>query len=80
MKLMEEHGTWYVPTIIAGDSSPHKALSGLLSARRWPPRPRRSARSYLNPAGRAYKARVKIAFGTRCRCLSHTAKTRTSSN
>ena len=33
MKLMKEHGTWYVPTIIAGDFVAHKATDpGLLSA------------------------------------------------
>ena len=45
MKLMKEHGTWYVPTIIAGDFVAHKAAnSRLLSRRRSPPRRRPSDR------------------------------------
>jgi imidazolonepropionase-like amidohydrolase len=72
MKLMKEHGTWLVPTIIAGktaqemaeqhpDSMPAqvvekaKAVGPLIQA----------------TAGKAYKAGVKIAFGTDAAVYPH---------
>jgi imidazolonepropionase-like amidohydrolase len=64
MKLMVEHGTWYVPTIIAGDYVARQAkIPGF-----YPPQVAAKA-SAIGPllvatAGRAYKAHVKIAFGT----------------
>jgi imidazolonepropionase-like amidohydrolase len=64
MKLMKEHGTWYVPTIIAGDYVARKAgIPGY-----YPPQVAAKAAAIgpliLGTAGRAYKAGVKIAFGT----------------
>jgi imidazolonepropionase-like amidohydrolase len=64
MKLMKEHGTWYVPTIIAGDFVAHKAgIPGY-----FPPQVAAKAAAIgpliIGTAGRAYKAGVKIAFGT----------------
>lgn len=64
MKLMKEHGTWYVPTIIAGDFVAHKAaIPGY-----YPPQVAAKAAAIgpliMGTAGRAYKAAVKIAFGT----------------
>jgi imidazolonepropionase-like amidohydrolase len=64
MKLMKEHGTWYVPTIIAGDFVAQKAaIPGY-----YPPQVAAKAAAIgpliLGTAGRAYKAGVKIAFGT----------------
>jgi imidazolonepropionase-like amidohydrolase len=64
MKLMKEYGTWYVPTIIAGDFVAHKAaIPGY-----FPPQVAAKAAAIgpliLGTAGRAYKAGVKIAFGT----------------
>ena len=64
MKLMKEHGTWYVPTIIAGDFVAHKAaIPGY-----YPPQVAAKAAAIgpliLNTAGKAYRAGVKIAFGT----------------
>ncbi len=64
MKLMKEHGTWYVPTIIAGDFVAHKAaIPGF-----YPPQVAAKAAAIgpliVGTAGRAYKAGVKIAFGT----------------
>jgi imidazolonepropionase-like amidohydrolase len=64
MKLMKERGTWYVPTIIAGDYTAHKAaIPGY-----YPPQVAAKAAAIgpliLGTAGRAYKAGVKIAFGT----------------
>jgi len=64
MKLMIEHGTWYVPTIIAGDWVMRQAkIPGY-----YPPQVAAKALA-IGPliqatAGRAYKAHVKIAFGT----------------
>ena len=64
IRLMIEHGTWYVPTIIAGDWVMHQAkLPGY-----YPPQVAAKALA-IGPliqatAGRAYKAHVKIAFGT----------------
>jgi len=64
MKLMKEHGTWYVPTIIAGDFVATKAkIPGY-----YPPQVAAKAAAIgpliLGTAGRAYKAGVRIAFGT----------------
>ena len=64
MKLMKEHGTWYVPTITAGDFVARKAaVPGY-----YPPQVAAKAAAIgpliLGTAGRAYKAGVKIAFGT----------------
>jgi imidazolonepropionase-like amidohydrolase len=63
MKLMKQHGTWYVPTIIAGRYVEEKAREGW-----FPPQVARKAEE-VGPviqatAGKAYKAGVKIAFGT----------------
>ena len=63
MKLMKQHGTWYVPTIIAGKYVEEKAKEGW-----FPPQVARKAEE-VGPiiqatAGKAYKAGVKIAFGT----------------
>jgi imidazolonepropionase-like amidohydrolase len=63
MKLMKEHGTWYVPTIIAGEFVMGKAKEGW-----YPPQVARKALEVgpkiLATAGKAYKAGVRIAFGT----------------
>jgi imidazolonepropionase-like amidohydrolase len=64
MALMKDKGTYYVPTIIAGDYVAHKAaVPGF-----YPPQIAAKAAA-IGPlisgtAGRAYKAGVKIAFGT----------------
>jgi imidazolonepropionase-like amidohydrolase len=64
MKLMVEHGTWYVPTIIAGDFVARQAKTPGY----YPPQVTAKALAIgpqiLATAGRAYKAHVKIAFGT----------------
>lgn len=64
MKLMKEHGTWYVPTIIAGD---YVATNAKVPGY-YPPQVQAKAAAIgpliLGTAGRAYKAGVKIAFGT----------------
>jgi imidazolonepropionase-like amidohydrolase len=63
MKLMKEHGTWLVPTIIAGEFTMEKAKEGW-----YPPQVARKALEVgpkiMATAGKAYKAGVKIAFGT----------------
>ena len=63
MKLMKERGTWYVPTIIAGKFVEEKAGQGW-----YPPQVARKAREVgpiiQHTAGKAYRAGVKIAFGT----------------
>jgi imidazolonepropionase-like amidohydrolase len=71
MKLMKEHGTWYVPTIIAGKYVEEKAnVPGY-----YPPQIAAKAK-VVGPliqatAGRAYKAGVKIAFGTDASVYPH---------
>ena len=71
MKLMIEHGTWYVPTIIAGDWVAQQAkIPG-----NYPPQVAAKALAIgpliLATAGRAYKAHVKIAFGTDAGVFPH---------
>jgi imidazolonepropionase-like amidohydrolase len=64
MKLMKKHGTWYVPTIMAGKWVAEKAeIDGF-----FPDAVRPKAAS-IGPQiqatfGRAYRSGVKIAFGT----------------
>jgi imidazolonepropionase-like amidohydrolase len=71
MKLMVERGTYYVPTIIAGDFVARQAkIPGY-----YPATVARKA-SEIGPliqatAGRAYKAHVKIAFGTDAAVYPH---------
>jgi imidazolonepropionase-like amidohydrolase len=71
MRLMKEHGTWYVPTIIAGDFVAQKAkVPGY-----YPPQVAAKAAAIgsqiLGTAGRAYRAGVKIAFGTDAAVYPH---------
>ncbi len=64
MRLMREQGTWYVPTILAGMFVAEKAqIDGYFSAL---VRPKAAAIGPQIKAtfARAYKAGVKIAFGT----------------
>jgi imidazolonepropionase-like amidohydrolase len=71
MKLMVEHGTYYVPTIIAGDFVARQAkVPGY-----YPPQVAAKAAA-IGPliqatAARAYKAHVKIAFGTDAAVYPH---------
>jgi imidazolonepropionase-like amidohydrolase len=71
MKLMKQHGTWYVPTIIAGKYVEEKAaIPGY-----YPPQVAAKARRVgpiiQQTAGRAYRAGVKIAFGTDAAVYPH---------
>ena len=74
MKLMVERGTYYVPTIIAGDFVAQKAkVPGY-----FPPQIAAKAAA-IGPliqatAGRAYRAHVKIAFGTDAAVYPHGQK------
>ncbi len=71
MKLMVEHGTWYVPTIIAGDFVARQAkVPGYYPAQV------AAKAAAIGPliqatAARAYKAHVKIAFGTDAAVYPH---------
>jgi imidazolonepropionase-like amidohydrolase len=71
IRLMKEHGTWYVPTISAGVFVADKAkVPGY-----YPPQVAAKAAAIglhiLETAGRAYKAGVKIAFGTDAAVFPH---------
>jgi imidazolonepropionase-like amidohydrolase len=71
IRLMKEHGTWYVPTIIAGDFvAQHAMVPGY-----YPPQVAAKAAAIgpviLATAGKAYKAGVKIAFGTDAAVYPH---------
>jgi imidazolonepropionase-like amidohydrolase len=64
MQLMKQHGTWYVPTVIAGQTVSAKAkIPGF-----YPPQVVAKALAVgpriIDTLGKAYKAGVKIAFGT----------------
>ena len=71
MKLMKERGTWYVPTLIAGEFVGEKAkIPGY-----FPPQIALKA-AMVGPviqatAGKAYRAGVRIAFGTDAAVYPH---------
>ncbi|MGH8232428.1 MAG: amidohydrolase family protein [Steroidobacteraceae bacterium] len=71
MRLMKQHGTWYVPTIIAGDFVSHKALVPGYYAPQVAAKAIAVGALILGTAGRAYKAGVKIAFGTDAAVYPH---------
>lgn len=71
MKLMVKHGTWYVPTLAAGDYIGRMAaVPGY-----YPPKIEAKAKhvgpQMIETMGRAYKAGVKIAFGTDSSVFPH---------
>ena len=70
MRLMKQHGTWYVPTITAGEFVGSKADAGW-----YPPQVAAKARQVgpqiLKTAGAAYRAGVPIAFGTDAGVFPH---------
>jgi imidazolonepropionase-like amidohydrolase len=71
LRLMKEHGTWLVPTISAGTFVAEKAkVPGY-----FPPQVAAKAAAIgpqiLGTAGRAYRAGVKIAFGTDAAVFPH---------
>jgi imidazolonepropionase-like amidohydrolase len=71
MKLMKEHGTWYVPTIIAGKYVEEKAgVPGYYPAQ-IAAKAKMVGPLIQKTAGKAYKAGVKIAFGTDASVYPH---------
>jgi len=71
MKLMKEHGTWYVPTIIAGKYVQEKAeIPGYYPAQ-IAAKAKQVGPLIQATAGKAYKAGVKIAFGTDAAVYPH---------
>jgi imidazolonepropionase-like amidohydrolase len=71
MQLMKQHGTWFVPTIIAGKYVQQMAATPGY----YPPQIARKAME-VGPiiqatAGKAYRAGVKIAFGTDAAVYPH---------
>ncbi len=71
MKLMKEHGTWYVPTIIAG-----KYVGQMADVPGYYPAQVVVKAKMVGPiiqatAGKAYRAGVKIAFGTDAAVYPH---------
>ena len=71
IKLMKEHGTWLVPTIIAG-----KYVQDMAEKPGYYPARIAEKAKIVGPliqatAGRAYKAGVKIAFGTDAAVYPH---------
>ncbi|MEO7433001.1 MAG: amidohydrolase family protein [Dokdonella sp.] len=71
MKLMKEHGTWYVPTIIAGKYVEEKAKVPGYYPAQIAAKAARVGPLIQATAGRAYKAGVKIAFGTDAAVYPH---------
>ena len=64
MRLMKQHGTWYVPTISAGRFAAEKAkIDGYFPAV-VRPKAERIGALIQDTAGKAYRNGVKIAFGT----------------
>ncbi|TWT17581.1 amidohydrolase family protein [Luteimonas marina] len=64
MRLMKQHGTWYVPTIYAGRFVADKAKIDGYFPEIVRPKAARIGAQIQDTAARAYKAGVKIAFGT----------------
>ncbi|HVT32404.1 MAG TPA: amidohydrolase family protein, partial [Rhodanobacteraceae bacterium] len=71
MKLMKEHGTWYVPTIIAGKYVEEKASVPGYYPARIAEKAKMVGPIIQQTAGKAYKAGVKIAFGTDAAVYPH---------
>jgi len=64
MALMKQHGTWYVPTISAGKFVAEKAKSPGFFPDIVRPKAQAIGPQILGTFSRAYRAGVKIAFGT----------------
>jgi imidazolonepropionase-like amidohydrolase len=64
MSLMKKHGTWYVPTISAGRFVADKAKIDGYFPEIVRPKAQKIGAQIQQTAGKAYKAGVKIAFGT----------------
>ncbi|WP_024891673.1 metal-dependent hydrolase family protein [Luteimonas huabeiensis] len=64
MRLMREHGTWYVPTLYAGRFVAEKAAEPGYFPEIVRPKAATIGAQIQETAARAYRAGVKIAFGT----------------
>lgn len=64
MRLMKQHGTWYVPTIYAGRFVADKAKQPGYFPEIVRPKAARIGALIQDTAARAYRAGVKIGFGT----------------
>ena len=64
MQLMKQHGTWYVPTIIAGDYVGQKAKVPGYYPAQVAAKAAQVGPQIMQTAGAAYRAGVPIAFGT----------------
>ncbi|TYT27348.1 amidohydrolase family protein [Luteimonas viscosa] len=64
MRLMKQHGTWYVPTIYAGRFVAEKAKIDGYFPEIVRPKAARIGAQIQETAARAYRGGVKIAFGT----------------
>lgn len=64
MRLMKQHGTWYVPTIYAGRFVADKAKEPGYFPEIVRPKAARIGAQIQDTAGKAYRNGVKIAFGT----------------
>jgi imidazolonepropionase-like amidohydrolase len=64
MRLMKQRGTWYVPTIIAGRFVAEKANTPGYYPARIAEKAKQVGPLIQQTAGRAYKAGVRLAFGT----------------
>ncbi len=64
MRLMKQRGTWYVPTIIAGRFVEEKATTPGYYPARIAEKAKQVGPLIQQTAGRAYKAGVRLAFGT----------------
>jgi imidazolonepropionase-like amidohydrolase len=71
MALMKRHGTWYVPTIVAGRYVAEKAATPGYYPAQVAAKARLVGPVIQRTAGRAYKAGVKIAFGTDAAVYPH---------
>ncbi len=71
MELMKQHGTYYVPTITAGKSVADSALKPGYYPDIVTPKALAIGSKIQSTFGRAYKAGVKIAFGTDAGVFMH---------
>jgi imidazolonepropionase-like amidohydrolase len=71
MEMMRHHGTWYVPTMSAGEYLAEKAKEPGYYSQQVRDKAEAIGPVMLATAGRAYKAGVKIAFGTDAGVFPH---------
>lgn len=71
MDLMKEHGTYYVPTILAGEFVAEKATIDGYFPEVVRPKAAEIGPKIQETFGKAYRAGVKIAFGTDCGVSPH---------